>query len=139
MKFGLIFFCFLLLGLVFEFVEEWADKKWGEVDLFFIIDAKINPSSYAYYTNETLERIFLALFIRHLMSVIDNIKCFKEYATAFIILESIDLIDFWMTGNTLWFLYHEVPITFNVIKVAIFMIAIIANETNRSITSNLGN
>ena len=76
--------------------------------------------------------------VKRLMSLIHGLDHAKQYVLLFIILESIDLIDFWVTNNDLWFLYREVPITFNVIKVAIFMIVIIANETNRSI-SNHGN
>lgn len=122
MKWGFLFLGLLILGLTFELVEGWADKKWGEVDLFWCINAKMNPSSYVYYNNETLERIILALFIRYLMSLNEVLKPFRHFATAFAILETIDLIDFWITGNTLWFLFHGWPVTFNIIKLAIFVI-----------------
>lgn len=125
MRWGFFFFVLLFLGITFEIAEGWADKKWGEVDLFLLIDAKMSPSSYVYYNNETLERILLALFIRYLMSMIDFLKPYRHYAMAFAVLEGIDLIDFWLNGNTLWFEYQGYPITFNVIKFLVFILVII--------------
>lgn len=125
MKWGFLFLGLILLGLLFELAEGWADKKYKEVDLFWGINARMNPSSYVYYNNETLERIILALFIRYLMSFVTFIRPFRYFATAFAILEAIDLIDFWITGNTLWFEYYGWPVTYNIIKFLVFTLLMI--------------
>lgn len=121
MKWGVLFFALILLGLTFEFTEFWLDKEWGEVDLFFLIDAKMYPSSYIYYNNETSERIILALITWRLMLRIDSIKDFAHYAAVFAMVEGLDLIDFWATGNTMWFQFREYPVTFNAVKILIYL------------------
>jgi len=131
--YGLFVFGVILLGLGYELMYSY-DDQFNRVDLFLLSDRKIYPSSYFYYSAESITYIGFAVML--FRSIIPQAK---QYVLLFIILESIDLIDFWITNNDMWFQYRAWPITFNVIKVAIFMIAIIANETNRSITSNLGN
>lgn len=115
MKFGLFFFAIILLGLIFEICVGTLDKQFGRVDLFLMSNRIIYPSSYVYYSGETLIYIAFALMIRHF-------SINKHYATAFIIVESIDFIDFWITNNSLWFEFQGWPITFNIIKVVVFVL-----------------
>lgn len=122
MRWGLLFLALLIFGLLFEFSELLLDERWGKVDLFFRLNHQMYPSSYIYYAGETLTYIFLGLVVRHLMSLIERTKPYKHFATAFVILETIDFIDFWVTGNSLWFEYREYPITYNVVKVFIFTV-----------------
>lgn len=115
MKYGFFFFVIILVGLAFEIVAGTLDNRHGRIDLFFLSDRVIYPSSYVYYTGEALTYIAIAVVIRHF-------SINKHYATAFIIVESIDLIDFWITDNSLWFEFSGWPITFNIIKVVIFVL-----------------
>ena len=84
----------------------------------------------------TLERIILALGIKYLMSLISFLKPYQHYAMAFAVLESIDLVDFWLNGNTLWFEYKGYPITFNVIKFLVFILVIIYDYALDFLTSD---
>lgn len=113
MKLGVFFFGIILIGLAFEFVEQ-MDDKWGRIDLFIIEDEQWNPSSYVYFIGESIAYIALALVIRHYTK-------HKHVATSFIVVESIDLMDFFLTKNGVWFTYHHWPITYNIIKVVIFV------------------
>jgi hypothetical protein len=121
MRWGLFFLGLLLLGLVYEISELYLDQ-WGKVDLFLCHDREMYPSSYIYYSNENIGRIILALGVRKLMLLVDFLKPFSYFATAFVILESIDLVDFWLTRNSLWFEFRGYPITFNVLKIFIFTV-----------------
>lgn len=112
MKLGLFFLGIILLGFCFEFVEH-LDSKLGTIDLFYLRDVKWNPSSYVYFTGESIAYIAMGLMIRKLTP-------YKHIALAFVVVESIDLIDFYVTKNDLWFEFRGYPITYNVIKVFIF-------------------
>lgn len=112
MKLGLFFLGIILLGFCFEFVEH-LDNKLGTIDLFYLRDVKWNPSSYVYFTGESLAYIAMGLMIRKLTT-------YKHIALAFVVVESIDLIDFYITKNDLWFTFYGWPITYNVIKVFVF-------------------
>jgi hypothetical protein len=101
------------MGLCFEFVEQ-MDYKWGKIDLFILKDEQWNPSSYVYFACESIAYIALAFVIRHYTK-------YKHVATSFIIVEAIDLMDFFLTKNGIWFTYQEWPITYNIIKVVIFV------------------
>lgn len=114
MKLGLLFLGIIFLGFCFEFIEH-MDNKWGKIDLFYLTDAQWNPSSYVYFTGESLAYIALALIIR-------NLTPYKHIALAFIIVESIDLIDFYVTKNGAWFVFYGWPITYNIIKLVIFVL-----------------
>lgn len=133
MKWGFFFFGVILFGLMYEFSELWLDER-GKVDLFLRSDRQIYPSSYIYYSAETLSYIFLALAVRRLMYSIESLDQYKHFATSFSILEGIDFIDFWITGNSLWFEFRGYPITYNVIKVFIFTV-LLGHELIRRDTS----
>lgn len=94
------------------------DSEWGKVDLFLLSDAQWNPSSYVYFTAESLAYIALALQIR-------KITPYKHITLAFVVVESIDLIDFYATKNGPWFEYHHWPVTYNLIKLVIFALFLI--------------
>jgi hypothetical protein len=126
-KLGLFFLGIILLGLAFEFVEH-NDKEWGTIDLFLLEEAKWNPSSYVYFAGESLAYIFLALIIRKLTP-------FRHVALAYIVIESIDLIDFFVTKNGPWFDFYGWPITYNIIKVMVFVIFLTYEYARNLITS----
>lgn len=131
MRLGLFFFGIILMGLCFEFVEQ-MDDKWGKIDLFILADARWNPSSYVYFTCESIAYIALAFGIKWYTK-------YKSVATSFIIVESIDLFDFFLTKNDVWFKYYDWPITYNIIKVVIFvflMLTMAVYDLSRDTSSN---
>jgi hypothetical protein len=111
-------------GLGYELMLPY-DDRWGRVDLFLHSDRAIYPSSYFYYSGETILYILLAVLIMRLMAKIPAISEFKHFALVFIVLEFGDLLDFWITDNDLWFEFRGWPITYNVIKVLVFILVLI--------------
>lgn len=114
MKLGLLFLFIIVLGFCFELVEH-LDKEWGKIDLFVLKDEQWNPSSYVYFAGESIAYIALALMIYKLTP-------HKHIALAFVIIESVDLIDFFITKNGPWFEFQGWPITYNIIKLVIFTV-----------------
>lgn len=116
MKLGFALFGIILLGLVFEVVEAyestWFPPK-GINNFFIAFNYPMHLSSMVYYFIETLTYIALASLIWFRPEV-------NHFLKSFILLEFLDMVDFAVTGNTTWFRYQELPITFNVIKVLVF-------------------
>jgi hypothetical protein len=128
MKLGYYLYAVILLGIFFDYVEV-KEKQWFPPDgvgTFFIYrDYEMHFSSVIYYTQESITYIALACLI-----------FFKrnQFFWLFIVIEAIDLVDLWFTGNTAWFYYFSLPVTFNIIKVFTFTL-LLANESIKHITS----
>lgn len=116
MKIGLYLLSILLLGLFFELSEP-IEKAFfpGQRDFFLLVDYTMHFRSFVYYICEHLTYILLALIIYPYA---------KLYAGTYIILELLDAFDFWITANSTWFEIGEWPVTFNVIKFALFVLVI---------------
>jgi hypothetical protein len=116
MKLGFALFGIILLGLAFEVVEAyestWFPPK-GVSNFFIALNYPMHLSSMVYYFIETLTYIALATIIWFRPEA-------NHFLKSFILLEFLDIIDFAVTGNTTWFRYQEIPITFNAIKVLVF-------------------
>ncbi len=116
-----LFFAILLLGVIYDFVEM-REAKWfppdGVRNFFLIKPYTMHLSSMVYYSQE---------FITYIALVFHGVL-FKGKVNAFfwmfVILTGMDLVDFWMTGNTEWFVYRKIPITFNIVKVFVFLLLI---------------
>jgi hypothetical protein len=134
LKIAFFFLGILLLGLSFEFAEQ-MDAKWGKIDLFYLRDEQWNPSSYVYFAGESLAYIALASFAMHLVSKIPTLSPYRHFVLIFIVLESIDLVDFFFSKSGLWFEYRGYPITYNIVKVLIFILVIIYEYAWDYITS----
>jgi hypothetical protein len=105
----LFIFSVMVLGVVFLIVPDAPPY-----DFFLLVDKKVTPEWYVYYLIESLIIIIFALYMRLESSE------HKLYTTLFLALQIIELIDFILTYNMVWFYYKELPITFNVIKVLVF-------------------
>lgn len=106
-----------MLGIVFEFRENYEEAyKIPESNYFLLINSPMNLSSFGYYITETLFLVYLGCGVYRLLRE----PLAKQYALLFILVHILDLIDFVFTGNTEWFTYHKLPVTFNVIKVLVF-------------------
>lgn len=119
MKIGLYFLCVLLLGLFFELAEP-IEKAFfpGQRNFLLLVEYPMYFRSFVYYICEHLTYILLALI------VFFEVPEAKLYAGTFMILEFLDGIDFWVTGNGTWATIDGWPITFNVIKVSLFVLVI---------------
>lgn len=135
MRYGFFFFGLVLFGLGYELMLPY-DDQFGRVDLFLNSDRAIYPSSYFYYSGETILYILLAVLIMWLMSKIQAISEYKHYALVFIVLELGDLIDFWITNNEFWFEFRGHPITYNVIKVLVFILVLLYEYVLDILTSD---
>lgn len=131
MRYGFYFLCIILIGLLFEIAEP-LDKIYSpnRIDLFLLADKKLYLSSYVYYTCEHVIYFLLAFII------FKEVSAARIFAIAFCILEVMDCLDFWITANGPWFPVGKWPITFNVIKVVIFMLVLINYVAYRYSTDN---
>lgn len=116
--------CTLALSCVFLIV-----KPSVPMALFPFSDMKLSIQNYVYYACEHLILIVFALFI-----FMESDR-FKFPLAAFLIIQIVDLLDFILTYSEPWFEVNGWPITFNVLKVAIFMLIIIIHGFSRELTS----
>jgi hypothetical protein len=105
----LFIFSVMVLGIVFLIIPDAPPY-----DFFLLSDKKVTPEWYVYYLVESLIIIIFALYMR-----LESNE-YKIYTTLFLALQIIELIDFILTYNMVWFYYKKLPITFNVIKVLVF-------------------
>jgi hypothetical protein len=75
-------------------------------------------SSFVYYIQEHLIYLFLILLVYF------EIQYGRFLVGVYAWLEFLDLLDFWITANGDWILINGYPVTFNVIKVFLFTLAI---------------
>lgn len=130
MKLGIFLFILVLLGVVFDFIENkeaiWYPTE-GIITFYPLKPYKMHVSSHAYYIIEHVTIISLAIlpfFFKR-----------NHFLWAFIILECMDLIDYLLTGNRTWFIYHGIDITFNMVKALSFG-ALLSYEFVKRFTSS---
>jgi hypothetical protein len=131
-KIPVILIGLILLGVVFEAFDVLDLSK---IDLFLLYNREMNPSSYVYYSDEHITYISLSCIIYWLLGKIPSLQHIKPLVFAFIIIEAMDFVDFWLTDNTAWFYFHGWPITFNIIKVFVFML-VLTYERYRTIAAS---
>ena len=112
MKIAFIF-SVMILGVVFLIVPN------GEpYDFFPYAQMKVTGEWYVYYILQHLIFIFFALFL--VMETDD----YPKSTFVFFLLQIGELIDFLLTYNTTWFEVRGWPVTFNVLKVFVFLLAV---------------
>lgn len=109
MKLGIYLYLVILSGVIFEVVQA---QEGGLVQPFLLKDYSLHVSSFVYYALETSKYIALA--------VIPYFFRLNHYLTVYICLEILDLIDYFLTANTEWFYFHDMPVTFNFVQVLVF-------------------
>lgn len=131
MKFGFFFLGLVVIGVMFE-AATWVDDNWlpGQRDFFLFADHKMHFSSIVYYTIEHVVYFLLGLFIYSFVHVT------RPYSMAFCMFEILDIGDFFATANGSWFFFMGLPVTFNVIKVVVFVLLIIWNYAASRISSS---
>jgi hypothetical protein len=99
---------------------------------FKLYDGLLYFSSLVYYSAEHVSRILLVTIMYFLAKRLCNYEPEFSHLVriifAFLIVELIDLLDFRLTGNTTWFFYSGWPVTFNILKVIIFVITLITEH-----------
>lgn len=119
MRIGLYLLCLLIFGLMFEIAQPIEDAFFPERQSFFLLsDHQMYFSSFIYYIQEHLINIFLILIIYF------EINYGRFLVGVYAWLEFLDGLDFWVSANGDWFYIKGYPITFNIIKVFVFTLAI---------------
>ena len=119
MRIGLYLLCLLFLGLLFEIAQPIETAFFPERQSFFLISNKeIYFSSFVYYLQEHLICLLLILLVYF------EINYGRFLVCIYFCLEFFDALDFWITANGDWFYIKGYPITFNVVKVLLFILAI---------------
>jgi len=145
MKYGVYFLAILIIGLFFELAEPIEEEYFpGLRDLFLLSSHRMHVSSFVYYICEHLTNALLALTVYKLLSVIIlfyNTQAFKQaqfFTVVYGSLEIADAFDFWITANSTWSEVGGWPITFNTIKVFVFVVFLLLIGINGIIKSNTG-
>lgn len=111
--------CTLLMGVIFEIAQGIEPTYFPEPRAFFLLsDHVMWFSSVVYYVQEHSIDIVFMVILFYKAPEARFIVCF--YAG----LEFLDCMDFLVTGNSSWFMFNSWPITFNVIKILVFILAI---------------
>lgn len=97
-----------------------------QYDLFLFSNSTTNIPNYFYYICEHLALIALAYIIA------SEATEYQQAIKIFFWLLVIDLIDFLLTYNGVWFTIQHFPITFNLVKIAIFGMVILKELWDRS-------
>lgn len=131
MRFGIYFGCILILGLLFEMAGPFEARFLpGPREYFILSDQTMHFRSIVYYLVEHFSYILLALV------VYKEVPASKLYSMAFIILEFCDAVDFMVTANGDWAVINTWPVTFNVIKIALFTLVVLYDPARSYITSD---
>lgn len=126
MRQAFIFLVIVLIGVSFE-VSAYFEKFWPGYYRFFLTnDYEMLVRSYVYYIAEHVTIIILATWVYR--------ATLNRVALIYVVVEWGDLGDFIVTGNTVWFHSGELPVTYNVIKVLIFVLVICHELINRIIS-----
>lgn len=111
-----LLYCVILSGLVFMAVPDQTEP----IDWFPLYDGiKLTAQFYFYYLFEHIGIIILCYIIA------SEARQYKREVYIFFYLQVLQLLDFIITYNTTWFHVGTIPISMNIISVAIFGLAIL--------------
>jgi hypothetical protein len=126
MKTGLALFFMISVSIVFTVWKSQPAPKCtnpvhleGEprYDLFPYSDHKITLENYVYYI---FEHLFLMLIL--FMWFCECSDYSKDYVRAFLILQSVDFIDYLLSYNAEYFTLYNYPVSYNTIMIFTYMI-----------------
>lgn len=104
----------MVMGLIWEIVPQ-PDANAKTYDWFLFYDYAIAPQWYAYFTMQHLVVIVLSLIILDIVKTLYSVP-----VKWFILLQTGQLVDFWLTYNTTWFHIGVLPVTMNLTQIFIF-------------------
>lgn len=112
-----------VVGLVFLILPEQISTK----DYFPLYDIQMYLSTYVYFILEKSILILLAAIIY------TEATEYKNELRVFIFLLIFDLIDYFLTYNTIWFHIGEFPVSMNTMKCFLFGLTILNAWTRKHI------
>lgn len=122
MKNAWFFLVILIAGILFEVSQPIENKFFPEKQNWFILyNYPMALSSHVYYIIEHFITISSGVFIAK------NVDRVRKYAIFYTVLEGVDLLDYFLTGNTMWFEIWGWPITYNAVKISLFVLFVINN------------
>lgn len=117
-----LLYCVILLGLVFMAVPDQTEP----IDWFLMYDGiKLTAQFYFYYLFEHFSVIILCYIIA------SEARQYKREIHIFFYIQVLQLLDFVITYNTTWFHVGTIPISMNIISVAIFGLVILNRNEPR--------
>lgn len=111
-------YCVILLGLAFMALPDNTEA----IDFFLFNDVRLTFQTYVYFIFEHLGIIILSYII-----AVDT-RQYKKEVYIFFWLQVLGFLDYLLTYNSTWFHIGMIPISMNVITVAIFGMAIINRD-----------
>lgn len=102
----------------------------GPREYFLLSDQTMHFRSIVYYLVEHLSYILLSAI------AFFEVRESRLYSGAFMILEFCDAVDFMITGNGDWAVINTWPVTFNVIKIALFTLVVLYDPARSYIASD---
>lgn len=116
----------LVVSAVFTIIEEpkvatFPDNDPGTINYFPFSDYELYPGTFWYFTFEHVIVILYAAYI-----FITGTQ-FKTALKIFLAIEIVSLLDYLLFYSEIWFYAETFPVSWNVLKVAFFLLAI-ANE-----------
>ena len=115
-RIGTILILALLVELLYTLFGDGSVSWFPIANMFgagFVIP-NLTPEYIVYYMGEHLAFCFLALILWR--------ETGSEIARYFFVLKSLDLVDYFVTYNHVYFYYHGVPISFNTVACVVFVI-----------------
>lgn len=131
MRHAWFFFSILMIGLLFEISKPIQHNFFpNRLNWFSFYDYPMYLSSLVYYLSEHLIAILFGAYIAYMFyrilkgrAAVSELRNAIPFAIIYTVLEGLDAVDFVFTGNTEWFQIWGWPITFNAIKVFIFILS----------------
>lgn len=120
----LLLYLTFIVGLVFLLIPDAVHTK----DFFPFYDIQMYPKTYIYFILEKSILIILAVIIAN------EETQYKEALRIFVGLLCFDLIDYFLTYNTVWFHVGIFPVSMNTTKSLIFGLVIIRELWKRHIS-----
>lgn len=114
----ILMYCVILLGLAFMALPDNTEA----IDFFLFNDVRLTFQTYVYFIFEHLGIIILSYII-----AVDT-RQYKKEVYIFFWLQVLGFLDYLLTYNSTWFHIGMIPISMNVITVAIFGMAIINRD-----------
>lgn len=111
----LLLYSTLLIGVVFLLLPEIG----SQIDFFLFSDVKLTGTQYIYFLCEKAVLIVLAFIIAN------EATEYRQAIWCFFWLFVLDLVDYLLCYNQVWFFYKSIPISMNVFKSVVFGIVIL--------------
>lgn len=118
----ILLYATFVVGLLFMVLPETVYPK----DYFLFSDMKLHFATYIYFICERLVLVVLAYVVA------SEATKYREAIWIFFFLLCVDVVDFLLTYNSVWFYVRSFPVSMNTTKSIVFGLVIIRELWNRS-------